>query len=185
MLVSNKNILKNFTESFCKIVDRYSDYVIVSGYVAIANGRSRGTEDIDIIVNKCDFDVFSKMIKELKKKFEVLSPGNLSDKEIYEEYLLKKIPIRFCKKNEIIPNMEFKFSKNEIENLAIKTRKKYKNSLSSNIYFSEINLQIAFKEEYLRSNKDIEDSKHLREIFKNEIDNKKIDELKNLIKEVL
>ena len=81
--------------------------------------------------------------------------------------------------------MEFKFSKNEIENLAIKTRKKYKNSLSSNIYFSEINLQIAFKEEYLRSNKDIEDSKHLREIFKNEIDNKKIDELKNLIKEVL
>ena len=93
MLVSNKNILKNFTESFCKIVDRYSDYVIVSGYVAIANGRSRGTEDIDIIVNKCDFDVFSKMIKELKKKFEILSPGNLSDKEIYEEYLLKKIPI--------------------------------------------------------------------------------------------
>ena len=34
---------------FIDILKKYTDYVIVSGYVAILLGRDGGTEDIDII----------------------------------------------------------------------------------------------------------------------------------------
>lgn len=44
MIVDDKNLLKKFTEDFCYIVEKYSKYAIVLGYVAISTGRSRGTE---------------------------------------------------------------------------------------------------------------------------------------------
>lgn len=49
MLVSDKNLIFSFTEKFCNIVNNFTDYAIVSGLTAIACGRTRGTEDIDII----------------------------------------------------------------------------------------------------------------------------------------
>ncbi|MFH1238369.1 MAG: hypothetical protein V1491_02945 [archaeon] len=49
--IGDKNILDKFSEEFCTIVDRYSEYMIVSGFAAISSGRTRGTEDIDIIIN--------------------------------------------------------------------------------------------------------------------------------------
>jgi hypothetical protein len=42
-------------------------------------------------------------------------------------------------------------------------------------------LQIAYKEEVLKSEKDVEDALHLREVFKDVIDEKKIKEYKKLI----
>ncbi len=48
--VSDKTILEHFTEDFCRILERHCKYIIVSGFVAIAHGRSRGTEDIGVIV---------------------------------------------------------------------------------------------------------------------------------------
>ncbi len=33
---------------FVRILEKYTDYVIISGYVAILLGRSRGTEDVDV-----------------------------------------------------------------------------------------------------------------------------------------
>jgi len=38
-----------FVRKFLNILTRYSDYLIVSGFVSISTGRSRSTEDIDII----------------------------------------------------------------------------------------------------------------------------------------
>lgn len=40
--------LDRFVVSVTGIVERYTRYVIVSGYVAILFGRARGTEDIDL-----------------------------------------------------------------------------------------------------------------------------------------
>ncbi len=48
------NQLDRFVFKFIKILEKYTDYVIVSGYVAILLGRDRGTEDIDIIITKID-----------------------------------------------------------------------------------------------------------------------------------
>ncbi|MBU5688714.1 MAG: hypothetical protein KQA41_00585 [Candidatus Aenigmarchaeota archaeon] len=54
IFLKNKKInnLDKFVIKFVKILEKYTRYVIVSGYVSILFGRSRATEDIDIIVEK-------------------------------------------------------------------------------------------------------------------------------------
>jgi len=41
--------LDEFVQKFVRILEKHSDYLIVSGYVSISTGRTRGTEDVDII----------------------------------------------------------------------------------------------------------------------------------------
>ena len=43
-------------------------------------------------------------------------------------------------------------------------------AVEKNIWFSSIESNIAFKEEYLKSDKDLEDAEHLRIIYKDKID---------------
>jgi len=50
------------------------------------------------------------------------------------------------------------------------------------IFIPPIKLQIAYKEEVLKSEKDLEDAFYLRELFKERIDNRKIEEFKKVIK---
>ena len=39
--ISDKTILDEFAEDFCKIIDKHVKYIICSGFVAIVHGRSR------------------------------------------------------------------------------------------------------------------------------------------------
>lgn len=48
--IKNRTILDEFTEAFVNVVEKHVEYIIVSEFVAIAHGRSRGTEDIDMII---------------------------------------------------------------------------------------------------------------------------------------
>lgn len=41
--------LDKFVLRFIRIVEKYVDYVIISGYVVILLGRSRATEDVDLL----------------------------------------------------------------------------------------------------------------------------------------
>ena len=41
--VDDKNILNDFCIKFCRIVEKHAKYIIVSGFVAIASGRVRGS----------------------------------------------------------------------------------------------------------------------------------------------
>jgi hypothetical protein len=50
--VSDKTLLEEFAEDFCRILQKHSKYIIVSGFVAIAHGRTRGTEDIHVIIER-------------------------------------------------------------------------------------------------------------------------------------
>ena len=50
------------------------------------------------------------------------------------------------------------------------------------IYFSSIETNIAFKEELLKSSKDLDDAKHLRIVYKEEINEDKINEIKQKIR---
>ena len=49
------NELDKFVFKFIKILKKHTDYVIVSGYVAILLGRSRTTEDIDVFIKEINF----------------------------------------------------------------------------------------------------------------------------------
>lgn len=65
--VKDRSLLELFCQAFCKIVEKHIKYIVVSGYVAIASGRVRGTEDIDMIVPRISLPVFSKLHDDLVK----------------------------------------------------------------------------------------------------------------------
>ncbi len=179
--VGDKNILDKFAEEFCKVVDKYVKYIVVSGFVAISHGRIRTTEDIDMIIEKISFDEFRMLHNELDEAgFECMQSTKAED--IYD-YLDRRDSIRYVRKGRDLlpPEMEIKFVKDEIDELQIKTRKKF-DITGLDIWFSSIEFNIAFKEELLGSDKDLEDAKHLRIIYEDEIDNNFIEKIKKMIR---
>ena len=104
-----------------------------------------------------------------------------SEDEVYE-YLENKVSVRYTDNDEFFPpEMEMKFAKDEIDELQLKTRKKLPFT-GLNIWFSSIEMNIAFKEEWLGSDKDVEDAKYLRIIYKDEFNDKEIEMIKEMIK---
>ncbi|MEM3112916.1 MAG: hypothetical protein QXH60_03010 [Candidatus Pacearchaeota archaeon] len=176
----DKTILDEFAEKFAQIVEKHCRYIVVSGFVAIAHGRSRATEDIDMIIEKISKDKFIELHNDLVKNgFECMQSEDPNI--IYDNYLLHKTSVRYTKKGEFIPEMEIKFTKDHLDELQIKSRKKLPLT-GIDIYFSSIESNIAFKEEYLRSKKDLEDAMHLRIIYKDSINENEINEIKKEIK---
>jgi len=178
--VKDKTILDKFAEDFCKVVERHVKYIICSGFVAIAHGRSRGTEDIDMIIEKISKEKFLKLHKDLDKaSFECMQSSN--PEEIYDSYLINGDSVRYTLKGEFLPEMEIKFVKDELDLEQIKTRQKI-SFTGLNVYFSSIESNIAFKEEFLGAEKDLEDAKHLRIIYQGKLNEGRINEIKKKIR---
>jgi hypothetical protein len=161
------NALDNLAIEFTSILNRFKiSYVLVSGYVSILFGRSRASEDIDLIAEKIGFAKFTRLWEEIGKRFECLNTR--SPKKAYAAYLLEGGAIRFSKKGSAIPNIEFKFPKVELDEWTLDNRKKI--VLNGNkLFISPLELQIPFKL-FLGSGKDIEDARHLYRLFEKEID---------------
>ena len=140
-------------------------YVVISGYVAILFGRSRASEDIDIIAEKVSKETFRKLWASAAEKFECINTSVCED--AFSEYLEEGSAIRFSRKGQFIPNVEFKFQKNEVDRWSIANRIKVIVN-ESTLYISSLELQISFKL-YLGTEKDIEDAKHLYEVFKDKL----------------
>lgn len=180
--VGDKNILDKFVEDFCEVIGKYAKYVIVSGFVAIAHGRTRTTEDIDLIFEKIPKEKFIELHNELiKKEFICMQSDN--PEIIYDDYLIKGNSVRYVRKSigMFPPEMEIKFPKDELDKEQLNERQILPFT-KLNCYFSSIESNIAFKEEYLGSDKDFEDAKHLRKVCKDEIDNNKIEDIKAKIR---
>ena len=174
------NELDRFVLKFIEIIEKYTDYVIISGYVSILLGRSRGTEDVDMFIKPLDKEKFTKFYHELKENgFWCLNAE--SDDEVYN-YINESIALRFAEKGETIPNMEVKFAKRlldlEVFTDFIKVKTK-----EGTINISSLERQIAFKRYYLKSDKDLEDAKHIEETFKEDINIERIKKYKLFIEE--
>ena len=179
--IKDKNILDKFCIKFCDIIEKHCKYIIVSGFLVISSGRTRGTEDIDMIMEKINLEKFKEIHKELtKNEFECIQSEN--PEEIYE-YLTDNTSIRYILKNKPLPEMEIKFAKDALDEYQLKTRKKIPLT-GLNIWFSSININIAFKEELLKSDKDIKDATHLRTVYNEEINEEEINKIKRLIKQL-
>lgn len=175
------NLLTKFTEDFCNIVKKHCDYVIVSGFLAISSGRSRGTEDIDIIIPPITLEKFKELHEDLSKKFILFHLDGLEIAEVYD--YLKDSNIRYVYKNRVLPNMELKFARNKIDFDNLKTRKKIPFT-DVDVYFAPIECAIAYKEFALKGEKDLEDAEHLKKVYLEEIDPEKIKYYERMIKEV-
>ncbi len=152
-----------FTLNFIKTLRRYTKYVIVSGYVSILLGRSRSSEDVDVIIPKMNFSEFALLLNDIiKKGFYCL---NAEDKKEIYSYINDNFAVRFANNNTVIPNIELKFAKNEIDDIALNNTIAVKLG-NEEIIISHLELQIAFKEVVLKSPKDIEDARHIKNVAK-------------------
>ena len=164
--------LDKFVIDVSRILDRFTDYVIVSGYIPIMFGRSRGTEDVDFVIRPIDREKFGKMCRTaIETGFEFINPEDCNG--LYE-MLRMKMAIRMAYLGRIIPNAEIKFPKDSIHELALANRIKVVLN-EHTLYISPIELQIAYKL-YLGSDKDLEDAIFLYELFKEKLDRGKLDE---------
>ncbi|MBI3622920.1 hypothetical protein HY212_02455 [Candidatus Pacearchaeota archaeon] len=173
-----------FVRDFLGILKKHSDYLVVSGFVSISTGRVRGTEDVDILVPVMDEEKFSRLYHDLDKNGFWCYQGD-SPKEVYV-YVKNLENIRFAKKNEIFPNIEF-VPINE-------TRKaKFYEFLHSQkikidgfeFKIPQIEFEILYKELALKGKKDIEDARHLRVFFSDILSEEKFKECRKIILEEL
>lgn len=180
-MIEDRNILDKFCTEFCNIIEKHCKYIVVSGFLVIASGRTRGTEDIDMIIEKLSFEKFEEVYQDLiKNNFICMQSSNA--KEVYE-YLKEKDSVRFTYKNQDLPEMEVKFAKDVLDDYQIKNKVKLELT-GLNVWFSNVNVNVAFKEELLKSSKDLEDAKHLRIVYSELINESEIEMIKEMIKKL-
>jgi hypothetical protein len=173
--------LDEFCLDFVKILRKYSKYVIISGYVSILLGRSRASEDIDILIPKIDIGKFKLLLQELREN-EFYCLNAEYDEAIYE-YLVEKTAVRFAREDTVVPNIELKFAKNRIDALTLSKPLAVKLN-KEELIISHLEMQIAFKEEVLKSPKDMEDARHIRNIAKGHLDESLIETYKRMLHEL-
>lgn len=166
-LTTLDTLVIKFIEAMGKV-----DYVIVSGYIAIFFGRIRGTEDIDILLNKMDL----KQIEELHGRllesgFEPVN--NIEDAKEAYELLSEGSSLRYAEKGTWAPNFELKFVKKPLDRHTMDNKIKVTFNTKYSMYIAPIELQVAFKL-WLSSDKDYEDARYIYNIFKAYIDVKKL-----------
>ncbi|MBU0460266.1 MAG: hypothetical protein KJ771_05655, partial [Nanoarchaeota archaeon] len=176
--IEDLNILNQFCIEFCKIIEKHCRYIVVSGFLAIASGRTRGTEDIDMIIEKIDLNIFKNIFIDLSRNGFVCMQSDKVE-EIYD-YLKDNLSVRFTWKNKELPEMEVKFAKDLLDKYQLDNRVKLELT-GLDIWFSNVNVNIAFKEELLKSPKDLEDARHLRIVYSELVNKAEIDHVKELI----
>ena len=180
--ISDRNILDKFAEDFCEITEKHIPYMIVSGFAAISSGRARGTEDIDMIIDEISKENFIGLHNDLVKNgFECMQSSN--SEQIFEDYLIRENSVRYTWKDKFLPEMEIHIAKDCIDEYQLKKRVKMELT-GLDIYFAPLEGNIAFKEEWLKSDKDIEDAKHLRIVYEEDIVEEEVEKIKKMIREI-
>lgn len=172
--------LDKFTFDFIKVLEKYTNYVLVSGYVSILLGRSRSSEDVGIIIPKISFSTFQSFYIDLI--YSCFICLNVDDDKSVYSYLKNQTAVRFAEEGKVIPNIEFKWVKNKFEDIALNNPISVKLS-KGDLKISPLELQIAFKQEVLKSPKDLEDARHLEKIADSYLDNKLIKEYRESLRE--
>lgn len=154
--------LDEFAFDVIEIIQKYTRYVIISGYVSIFFGRARATEDIDMFIEEMPYEQFLKMYREFTDKgfeFTIEDPSNL-----YKDYLMDNLPINVWRKEKPLLRMEIKTAKKTSQKLALNNPITV-HIQNKSILFAQIESQIAYKRYISKSEKDLEDARHLEIVF--------------------
>jgi len=164
------NNLDKFVYNFVSLLEKHIGYVIVSGYVSIVSGRSRATEDVDLLIPKMSKEKFVEIFSDfLNKGYECANTSLVE--EAFS--MLDEHAIRFFEKGKPIPNIEFKIITNDIQKYAFENKIKLILE-EKTLFISPLELQIAYKLslvapgeiDEISSDKDFEDAKHLYDVFR-------------------
>ena len=176
----DRNMLDEFCIAFCDVVEKHTPYIIVSGFVAISSGRVRATEDIDMILPRLSAQQFVTLHDDLLRQGFVCMQGG-DGRALYHEYLSNQTSIRYTKGDIPVPEMEIKLAKDALDDYQLQTRQRLPLT-GLPIWFSSINMNIAFKEEYLKSDKDLEDAQYLRKLYAEQVSEDEIQNIKQMIR---
>ncbi|MFA4886821.1 MAG: hypothetical protein WC595_01280 [Candidatus Nanoarchaeia archaeon] len=173
-LRTKKNLtqLDVFVIDTLTILSRFVDYVLISGYVSIFFGRARGTEDVDVFIDEISEEKFKEFYNAALEKGYEFNIDNAE--ELYKDYLQDNLSVNMWGKNLPLVRLEIKIAKKYSQKRVLNERVKvfYNGGF---LYFSPIEYQIAYKKSILKSEKDLEDARHLEVVFKN-LDKEKIEE---------
>jgi hypothetical protein len=124
------------------------NYVIVAGYVAILLGRTRTTDDVDVVVEAASGAEVAARVARCGFKPLTLE-SNL-------DYEFSHLSVRFYKPPAVLPNFEVKPPRSFYQRYALARRVAV--SIAGDVlYVSPLELQIAYKL-WLGSDKDFEDA---------------------------
>jgi hypothetical protein len=154
------NGLDEKVAKFIKVLDKI-DYVIISGYIAILFGRSRSTEDIDLLVLFRGKEEFFDFYERLHKEGYYLI--NAMYREDAYALLMENVPIRAAANGEIMPNFEMKLPTKEIDKISMQNKRIVRFG-EYELNTSSLELQIAYKL-FLGSEKDYLDATHLYDVY--------------------
>lgn len=171
-----------FVKDFLNVLKKHSDYLIVSGFVSIATGRTRATEDVDILIPVMNKEKFENLFSDLERNNFWCYQGD-NPKEIYENYVKEKMNIRFARKDEMFPNMEVVFIDES------RRAKYFEFTHPQKIRVKDfefkiplLEFEILYKEIVLAGKKDLEDARHLRILFSDILDKDKFDKCEEVIR---
>jgi hypothetical protein len=151
---------------FTEILDEENiEYVIVSGYIAILTGRSRATEDIDIVTERLSQERAAALADRLRDAGYWGATMPLDD---LFDTLSDDVRQRVAEDGTMIPNVELWFVKNEYERAALADPLVAEIG-EHEVAISPLELQIAYKL-FLGSEKDFEDALHLYQVFEEHLD---------------
>jgi len=160
------NPLDRFVLSSARLLERHAQYVVVGGYVAVLFGRSRGTEDVDVIIRRLEPSEFLVLYNELRHGgYYFLTPGEPG--RLYR-MLEEGLRVRVAAEGTVIPNVELKFASSQFDAYSLEHRVAVVLG-DEHVFIPPIELQIAYKL-YLGGEKDVEDAVYLWEIFKEHLD---------------
>ncbi len=167
--------LDRFVFEFVRVLESLEiRYVVVSGYITILFGRTRTTEDIDVLSEKLTFDKFNTLWVMLSENYECLNTADVTD--AYSNYLVQNTAVRFAKKEQFIPNIKFKFVQDEVDHYSLSEAiAVVANNNNNTLKISPLELQVSYKI-YLGSEKDMEDAMFLFSLFKEHLDHHKLRE---------
>jgi hypothetical protein len=183
VIVINRDFteLDRFVKDFLDIISKHCRHLIVSGFVSISSGRTRGTEDVDVLIPKLPAPLFQKLFDDLLEKGFWCYQGDTAD-GVYT-YIQDLSSIRFARVNEMFPNMEVipVTEDRKAKFFELMNPQKMKiGSLECNI--PPIEFEILYKELILAGKKDMDDALHLRNFYKDILHTEKFKEFEPIIK---
>lgn len=136
-------------------------HVFVSGYVALLAGRSRSTEDIDVILEPVDDETLDRLVDRLKAAdmwgpaMPLDSFGGVDHGHIW-----------VAREGEMIPRLEVKFVGDRFDRASLENRITARlEAAGVQVPIGPLELQIAYKL-WMTGEKDFEDALYLHEVFR-------------------
>lgn len=169
------NVLDELAIRFSEILDDLGiEHVYVAGYVAILTGRSRATEDIDVLLERVGDERVDELVTRLEDE-GMWGPAMPLDR--MDELLEDNIWV--ADEGQMVPHLEVKFVDDRFDRASLDGRIRARIG-GEEIPIGPIELQIAYKL-WMGTRTDFEDALHLFVLFEGSL---RRDELQRWVDEL-